>query len=593
MFGFFSLFNGDALKTVELTKGGFPARFGGRLSSVVEMNMKDGHKEEFHGEGGIGLISSRLMVEGPLKKNKSSFLISGRRTYLDLISKPFMSDKEKSGYYFYDLNAKINYDFGRKNKIYLSGYFGEDKFFSRVKYQDNNGSNNSGFDWGNATATFRWNHLYNDKLFSNTSIIFSQYNFTIKIKERVDTSEYNLNYFSGIRDFSLKYDLDYLPSPQHSLKAGIISTFHRFRPSAIVIKGTQINENKSEIENIDVVESAIYIEDHFKPISGFQIIGGIRLSHFQSHNQLYLKPEPRISASFKLRKDFSIKASYARMNQYVHLLSNTGIGLPTDLWIPSTSKIEPQESQQVAIGIAKDIIDKDLAFTAESYYKKSDNIVGYKDGASFLIIEDTQSADRIGWEDNITTGEGWSYGFEFLLQKKKGRFSGWIGYTLSWTQLQFDSLNFGQKFFARYDRRHDISLVGIFKLNKQITISSTWVYGSGNAITLPQSTFQAVSRGLNGSPVWQYFGSVTDYGIKNGFRMAPYHRLDVGIQFHKKKKRGERTWEFSLYNAYSRLNPFYYYIDYKYDVNSNERPSYLKQVSLFPIIPSISYNFKF
>jgi hypothetical protein len=281
------------------------------------------------------------------------------------------------------------------------------------------------------------------------------------------------------------------------------------------------------------------------------------------------------------------------MNQYVHLLSNTGIGLPTDLWVPTTTRVAPQQSRQVAAGLAKDFTERGLQLTLEGYYKKMDNIIGYREGASFLLIEDgPESASRVSWEDNVTAGQGWSYGGELLLQKKAGRFSGWIGYTLSWTQLQFDELNFGQKYYARYDRRHDLSLVGIYEISPRITLSGTWVYGTGNAITLPLSQYQASEHAPNsfGSNYWT---STNDYGAKNSFRMAAYHRLDLGIQFHKKMKRHERTWEFSLYNAYSRQNPFFYYTDSRYDQAVGKNKTVLKQIALFPIIPSFSYNFKF
>lgn len=592
LFGFFSLFNGDALKSVELTKGGFPARFGGRLSSVIEMNLKEGNKEKLHGEGGIGLISSRLTLEGPLKKGKSSFLISGRRTYADALIRPFMPKDEKGGYYFYDLNTKVNYDFGRKNKLYLSGYFGQDRFFYRSRYEGTN--DKTGFNWGNATGTLRWNHLFSQRLFANTSLIFSNYQFNIysRTKER-DGSEYNLDYFSGIRDLGFKYDMDFFPNPRHAIKAGILSTYHRFTPSAIVMKNTDVNEFKREIDAIHVVESGMYVEDVYKPIPQLRINGGFRLSHFAAKHKQYLRPEPRLSASYGLRSDLSLKASYAVMNQYVHLVSNTGIGLPTDLWVPTTSRVAPQRSQQVAAGVAKDFTEKGLSLTVEGYYKKSDNILGYKEGASFLLIDDgPEGANEVSWEDNVTAGQGWSYGMEFLLQKKVGRFSGWAGYTLSWTQLQFDSLNFGRKYYARYDRRHDISLVGIYEISPRVTLSGTWVYGTGNAITLPLGEFYAHEH-RPGRLNYYSVTSQNDYGDKNSSRMAAYHRLDIGIQFHKKKSWGERTWEISLYNAYSRKNPFFYYIDYSYDDNSQTEERKLKQITLFPIIPSFSYSFKF
>ncbi len=599
LFGFFSLFNGDALKSVELTKGGFPARYGGRLSSVLEMNMKEGNKEKLHGEGGIGIISSRLTLEGPLKKEKSSFLISGRRTYIDALVRPFIPDAD-GGYYFYDLNAKVNYDFGRKNKLYLSGYFGRDRFFFVEKYDGQ--KTKAGFNWGNATGTLRWNHLLNEKLFANTSLIFSNYRF--KIYERYkdkDGSEFNLDYSSGIRDIGIKQDWDFFPTPNHSIKVGVSSTYHQFTPSALVVKDTDVNEFKREVEAIDVVESGIYAEDTYRPFPNLRLNAGIRFSHYVSGKQQYFRPEPRLALAYSLTNDISLKASYARMNQYVHLLTNTGIGLPTDLWVPSTAKVAPQQSQQVAAGIAKDFLERGLQLTVEGYYKKMDNIIGYREGASFLLIDEgPEGARQVSWEDNVTAGQGWSYGAEFLLQKKLGRFSGWVGYTLSWTQLQFDELNFGKKYYARYDRRHDLSVVGIYELSPRITLSGTWVYGTGNAITLPLSDYPSPTHEANYPPNQRQQGSwysatytVNDYDTKNSFRMASYHRLDLGVQFHKKMKRHERTWEFSVYNAYNRRNPFFYYTASEYDQQRKASRNVLKQITLFPIIPSLSYNFKF
>ncbi|MGV3502946.1 MAG: TonB-dependent receptor [Adhaeribacter sp.] len=595
LFGFFSLFNGDALKSVELTKGGFPARYGGRLSSVIELNMKDGNKEEVHGEGGIGLLSSRLMVEGPLKKGVSSFLVSGRRTYLDLLIQPLMPKEAKGGYYFYDFNTKVNYDFGRKNKLYLSGYFGRDRFYVKEKYDG--GSTVTGIHWGNATGTLRWNHLFHNQLFGNASFVFSNYEFNITSEEKNrDDDAFSLDYLSDIRDIGLKYDLDYLPNAQHAIRAGIQSTYHRFRPSALVVKDASVDQFRSEINNIDVVETGLYAEDTWRPWQRLRLNAGLRLTLLAAEKKTYFRPEPRLSASLNLRDDLALKASYASMNQYVHLLSNTGIGLPTDLWVPSTKRIAPQQSRQVALGLAKDLPRHDLTLTVEGYYKKSDHIIGYKEGASFLMIEDPNATETVSWEDNVTSGQAWSYGGEVLLQRKIGRFSGWLGYTLSWTQLQFDSLNFGEKFYARYDRRHDISVVGIYTPNERITLSGTWVYGTGNAITLPQATYDAPSNTPSQANRYTHWGyrSVSGYGPKNDFRMAAYHRFDIGIQFHKKKRWGERTWEISLYNAYNRKNPFYYYLTQEQGNNPDSNgEGKIKQISLFPVLPAASYSFKF
>ena len=598
LFGFFSVFNGDALKSVELIKGGFPARYGGRLSSVIDLNMKDGNREKLHGEGGIGLIASRLMLEGPLTKNKkASFLVSARRTYLDILAAPLIraqSGGTTAGYYFYDLNAKVNYDFGPKNKLYLSGYFGRDRFYAR----DKNQNTDTGLSWGNATGTLRWNHLFSEKLFSNLSLIFSDYKFQISADERgsVDNALYSLRYNSGIRDFGLKYDFDFYPTPQHSIRAGLQLTNHRFTPSAVVLQNVGINQSINTVENIDVLESGVYAEDTWRPSNRWRVNGGMRLSYFQQKDVSYVRPEPRISAAYTLKPNLSVKASYALMNQYVHLLSNTGIGLPTDLWVPTTDRIKPQQSQQVAVGIAKDFttgsaLTNGLTLTVEGYYKTMDNIINYKEGASFLLINDPTAANSVRWEDNVTAGRGWSYGAEFLLHKKVGRLSGWVGYTLSWTQWQFAELNGGQPYYPRYDRRHDISVVGIYDLNKRVTLSATWVYGTGNALTVPVGRYETYRPDNT-----QILPTRTadDYGTqKNSFRAEPYHRFDLGIQFRKQKRHHERTWEFSVYNLYNRRNPFFYRLESVAATANEPTRTALFRYSVFPIVPAISYNFTF
>lgn len=608
LFGFFSTFNGDALKSVELTKGGFPARYGGRLSSVIDLNMKEGNKEKLHGEGGIGLISSRLTLEGPIKKGKSSFLVSGRRTYLDIVARPFIKaqstgdTKDNGGYYFYDLNAKLNYDFGRKDKVYLSGYFGQDRFY--VESKSSAESNESNLNWGNITATARWNHLFNEKLFANTSFILSRYQFgigSLYVDKAQSSENFTLKYDSRINDIGIKSDFDYFPDHRHSIRLGVAATRHRFIPSAIVLKSDQTNLEK-EANPIDVLESGIYGEDTWKLTDRFKMNVGLRLSYFLAQNRNYIRPEPRFSAALKLVENLSAKVSYAEMNQFVHLLSNTGIGLPTDLWVPTTRRVAPQNSKQVAAGIAKDFPSQDLALTVEGYYKVMNNILAYKEGSTFLNL-DGLGAQEVSWEDNVTAGKGWSYGGEVLLQRKAGRFSGWVGYTLSWTQWQFAELNGGKKFYPKYDRRHDISVVGIYELSPRITLSGTWVYGTGNALTLPISTYQAYVDRFNSSRrnptivdrIQWSSQTVNEYGEKNSFRAEPYHRLDFGIQFHKKLKRHERTWEFSLYNAYNRRNPFFYDIvpETRTTGSTVETKTVLKKYSLFPLVPAFSYNFKF
>ncbi|MFZ4414195.1 MAG: TonB-dependent receptor [Bacteroidales bacterium] len=587
LFGFFSLFNGDALKSIELTKGGFPARYGGRLSSVIDMTMKDGNKEKFSGEAGIGIISSRLLLEGPIVKNKSSFIVSGRRTYIDILMQPFIQSTTNStvGYYFYDLNAKINYDFGNKNKLFLSAYFGRDKF-----YMSETGDNivNNDFYWQNVTATLRWNHLFSNKIFSNTSLIFSDYTLKLNAEEKYHEDIFLLNYKSGIRDFSAKFDVQYLPNTNHQFRLGLNTTYHIFTPSAFVVKTDLLSENIENTIQNKGIETAVYIEDDIKIRNKLKLNPGLRISGFSVGDKIYINPEPRLSVSYLLKKDLALKASFASMSQYLHLLSNTGVGLPTDLWVPATENVKPQKSWQIAGGLAKDIEAYDLSITLEGYYKKSDNIIGYREGSNFLLIDDPSNATEFNWEKNVTSGQAWSYGCELLVRKTAGRFSGWIGYTLSWTQLQFDELNFGMKYYARYDRRHDISVVGFYSISENITLSATWVYGTGNAITMPKASYSPVPFNDN------YFGrNVQDYGDKNSFRMAPYHRFDIGIQFHKKRPKFERIIELSLYNAYNRKNPFFYYLTTKYNAADGTQKSVINQVTLFPIIPSISWSIKF
>jgi outer membrane receptor for ferrienterochelin and colicin len=594
LFGFFSLFNGDALKSVELTKGGFPARYGGRLSSVVEMQMKDGSKEKLSGEAGIGLISSRLMLEGPIKKGKSSFLISGRRTYLDLFLLPFQRAKEKFGYFFYDFNAKTSFILNEKDKLYVSGYFGKDKFYGRLKY-DNDFSEKYSLQWGNATGTVRWNHQVNQKIFSNTSLIFSDYKFQIKYTYEGSGGDlYKLNYFSGITDVAVKTDYDWFPNSNHHVKMGAQFIYHTFKPSATVVKSSFEGENRETKTFYYVPETAVYIEDDMKLGKKFKVNAGLRLVDFAARGSNYFFPEPRISARYLLGRDLSAKASYSVMNQFIHLLSNTGIGLPTDLWVPSTKLVKPQNSQQIAAGFAKDFTEKGFTVSIEGYYKWSKNIINYKEGASFLSIEDPVEAKPLTWENNVTAGKATSYGAEFFLQRKKGKFTGWIGYTLSWTILQFDSLNGGKEFFARYDRRHDVSVVVSYRIKDNINLSASWVYGTGNAITLPLQSF--TSNLPIPAPAQNYYGTnffpdkATAYTERNAFRMSAYHRMDLAVQFEKKKKKYVRIFELGVYNLYNRKNPFFYYIG---NDDANPSKNVLRQVSLFPVIPSVSWTFKF
>ena len=594
LFGFFSLFNGDALKSIELTKGGFPARYGGRLSSVLDIQMKDGHKEQFHGDAGIGIISSRINIEGPLIKNKSSFLVSARRTYLDALVYPFLPDYAKGGYFFYDLNAKIDFRINDRDRLFISSYMGNDRFYFNFKDTDTRSENFNSLQWGNKTLTLRWNHVVNPKLFVNTSFIFSDYTYDVRSTYSEPTSTFSLKYLSGIRDYGFKLSGDYMPLAEHHIKFGIQGTYHQFTPEAITIKGNTLDEiNQTNL--LEAMESGIYFEDDWTVSPEFRVLLGFRESSYQLKNTWIINPEPRISARYLLDNEWALKLSFARMNQYLHLLSNSGIGLPTDLWVPATPKAAYMSSDQLAAGVSRSVYKNLIECSIEGYYKRLQNVLAYKDGASFFSdVIGSFNNSTSSWQDKVTSGNGSSYGAEFLIRKSQGRFNGWIGYTLSWTQFVFKDLNFGKPFYPRYDRRHDISVVSIFKFNEAMKLSATWVYGTGNAISLPLSSFDPSQYAAYGSAAGgvnqslSYWG-IQDYGQqRNAHRMGAYHRLDIGLQISKTLKHAVRTLELSVYNMYNRYNPFFYYIEGQQDGSDK-----LMQVSLFPLIPSISCSWRF
>ncbi len=586
LFGFFSVFNNDAINTVELIKGGFPARYGGRLSSVLDIQMKDGSKEKIKGTAGIGLVSSNFTIEGPLKKQKSSFIFSGRRTFADLFLTPLTGQSAN----FYDLNGKMNFELNPNNKIFFSVYAGRDGFSTRNK--SGTDIQRQGFNWANQTGTFRWNHIFKKGIFLNTSLIYSNYRFSVFDEARNNGNKYFLRYNSSIRDIGLKNNVDFSLGKKHRINAGTVITNHLFNPNAFVFTDEQIDSVKKVKNNISTVEGAAYIEDVVKFGAKFSLNAGMRLSSFYTKKKLYAGVEPRLSILYKMKNNLSLKGSFASMNQYIHLLSNSGAGLPTDLWVPATNLIKPQQSTQYAVGIAKDFPNEN-SLTIEGYYKNMNNIIAYKNGADFLLLstnnDNGQELRPVNWENNVTTGKGWSYGTEILFQKKQGRLTGWVGYTLSWTFNQFNSLNNGKKFYARYDRRHDASIVGIYKLKANKTLSVNWVYGTGNAINIPLYEYSGSLYNPSGTGLAYQF-VVNDFGERNSFRAASYHRLDISMQFHKnKKKNRRRTWEVGLYNAYNRANPFYYYTN-RAD-GSNSRKLYYN--TLFPVLPSVKYQLNF
>ncbi|HHB78449.1 MAG TPA: TonB-dependent receptor, partial [Saprospiraceae bacterium] len=566
LLGFFSVFNSDAIKNVTLTKGGFPARYGGRLSSVVEINMKEGNSKEFHGEGSIGLISSRLTLEGPIKKEKTSFMISGRRTYADLIAKPFIraasqnSDtKVKMKLYFYDLNAKINHQFNDKHRVYLSAYSGSDVFSTNIRDNGQNGNyfiEKAGIDWGNVTTAARWNYKISNKLFANTTLTYSQFKFDFGVGEEDsfdgELSKVDVRYFSGINDWAGKVDFDFIPNPNHYIRFGLGDTYHTYHPGALSVNGQDGNDPLK----IDVGQDKRfsheyygYVEDDIK-WGALKANIGVHLSGFREKKAHYFYPQPRIGLRYLLNNNWSLKGSFTTMAQYINLLTNESLSLPTDLWVPSTKKIKPQTSWQAALGAATTIHD-DFEVSLEAYYKKMKNVVSYKEGATFVNLEES-------WEDKIEQGFGTAYGTELLIQKKFGRTTGWLGYTLSWNKRQFDNINSGKEFPFKYDRRHDVEIVVSHQVKERVNVSATWVYGTGNAISLPVAGYRGyVGVGYNGTPYVRTFDVL---GEKNSFRMGAYHRLDLGVEFTKKKRWGERAWVFSIYNAYNHKNPFFIYL---------------------------------
>ncbi|MFC6997323.1 TonB-dependent receptor [Rufibacter roseus] len=588
LFGFFSVFNAEALNNVELVKGGFPARYGGRLSSVLDISMKEGNMNEVDGEGSIGLIASRLTVGGPIKKDVASFIFSGRRTYIDILARPFMNKEEGvAGYYFYDLNGKLNWKVSPKDRLYLSAYTGYDEFYNKME-DNGSGRQNSraGLGWGNLTSAFRWNRIINQRLFLNTHLTYTKYQFDISSEEEStyqgDRYDYRLKYLSNIRDLSAKLDFDFIPNLNHYIRFGGQYVHHQFQPGALQVR----SNSDGEADNLDVntkktnaQEVGVYIEDDVRLSERVKVNLGVRANGFGVNGEFYSSIEPRASVRFIATDKLSLKASYANMTQFIHLLTNSGIGLPTDLWVPSTEKIKPQRSNQVAIGATRTIADDKVEFSVEAYYKTMHNLIEYKEGASFIGISSN-------WDTKVTTGKGDAYGLEFFLHKKVGRTNGWIGYTLAWSNRQFAELNQGKEFPYRYDRRHDFEVVVIHQLKPNLSLSATWVYGTGNSITLPEARYvvgEAFPDGYTGTQTY------SDYGSRNGYRMAAYHRADISLSHTKKKSWGEVVNNISFYNAYNRKNPYYIYLQSGYD----GEPGKFKQISLFPILPSVSKTFKF
>ncbi|MCE3294821.1 MAG: hypothetical protein K0R65_535 [Crocinitomicaceae bacterium] len=597
LFGFFSIFNSDALSNVTLIKGGFPARYGGRVSSVLDMRMKEGNLKKYNVEGSIGLLSSRILVEGPIKKDRTAFAFSARRTYLDLLYRPFMLAKGyDGGYFFHDFNGKIHHKINDKHHLFFSGYFGLDKVFFNMKettsYDDDGTEYKNKFktrlQWGNSIGVVRWNYRMGPKLFLNTTATFSKYKFLIGMEDITEikptsgagsTEEFKIGYNSGITDWGLKSDFTYFPNPNHNIKFGVAETYHTFTPgvSYIDVDAQGVAIDTSFGSNVQYShEVNLYFENDHKISERLKLNYGLHHSIFFTNGKVLQALQPRFSSNFMLDEKSSVKFGVSRMAQFLHLLSNSGIGLPTDLWVPATDKIKPVLANQVSLGYYREL-SKGYNFSVEGYYKKMNNLIQYKEGADFISINDD-------WQSRVETGQGWSYGGEFFLEKKKGKLTGWLGYTLSWAERQFDNLNFGEKFFYRYDRRHDVSLAMTYQIDDYWDVGMVFVFGTGNAVTLGSQTY-SVAPGLF---TYYYGNSITNFDQLNGYRMPAYHRMDVGANYKKDKKWGHSVISFSVYNVYNRQNPFMIYRG----INNAGDPA-LMQVSLFPLIPSISWKFQF
>ena len=619
--GMFSVFNADAIKNVTLYKGNFPARFGSRLSSVIDVRQKEGNNTFWHGGISVGLISSRLNLEGPIfskaqldslkagytPRAKTTFNISARRTYFDVLTAPVIAAVTASngdgmslmaGYYFYDINAKLCHTFSDKDRLSIGIYNGADVEYMRMKekFENDEYSVNMRYSWGNTLAAIDWQHTINHQLFLNTQVHYSGYYCRVAqgLSDHGTTGRFDqeMGYNSMINDVAARSQLEYTPSQKHKVTAGLEYTYHYFKPSV----QNQFLYSESETSmNMDTTiggqvlhghEVAAFVEDTWTPCHWFRLNYGARFSMYGIRGKVYPSAEPRIGMRFLPHRDVAIKMSYSYMSQYVHLLSNSSVSLPSDLWVPVTTEIPPMRSMQVAAGISYNICNQ-VELSVEGYYKRSLNLLEYKEGASFMGYTDD-------WQKQVEVGNGWSYGVEFLLQRTVGPVTGWIGYTWSRSMRQFEHINNGKPFHAKYDREHDLSITLQYQITPRVDVAGTWVYGTGMRGTLATQVYYDDGREV------EYFHE------RNGYMMPDYHRLDLAINFHvphkhsvngKKGKEdgyyGRGGWlknaehivNISCYNVYCRMNPMFVVPD-----TSNGK---LYQVSIFPILPSISYHFKF
>lgn len=625
--GIFSAFNPEAISGMDFFKSGFPSRYGGRLSSVVDVHTKEGNMKEYHGSASIGLISGNLNFEGPIIKDRTSFNIGLRRTWLDVLSAPAVAIANKitkkdgtrlrARYAFHDLNLKVNHIFNDRSRMYLSLYNGNDVLKGgSTDFPDQDSDNNYNYDsdvslrWGNIMATAGWTYVFNNRLFGKVSGVFTRYHSRLRNTEHdVVGNEGDEDYSdsfrenetnTGITDFGLRTSFDYLPASVHHIRFGGDYLVHRFYPEYNRSVAYEKNEETSveigqEFAN-DLLwghEAGVYAEDDWTLSSAVRLNAGLRFSLFNIQGKTYTGLEPRVSLRWLLDDNLSFKASYSRMNQYVHLISNSFISLPTDAWMPVTRKLKPLISDQVSTGFYYNL-NKEYNFSVEGYYKTLDNLLEYRDGHTF-------TPSFVNWEDKLTAGEGRSYGAEFMVRKETGRTTGWVGYGLSWSDRQFDELNQGARYPARFDNRHKLNIVVMHKISPKVELSAAWSYASGNHVTLSLENYYENGTGSPTNNDNHYVGaseSIDYYEGRNNYQLPAYHRLDLGIKIYRPKKKGRMgIWTVSIYNVYSRMNPFMIYKSDKTvpDPGSSygKNVPVFKTIGIMPIIPSISYTYKF
>jgi len=599
LFGFVSVFNTDALKNAELIKGGFPARYGGRLSSVLDISMKEGNTEKTEHELGVGLISSRYTING-LINEKTSYLLAGRVNYIGLLALPLATggsgNSEVSIYNMYDFNAKINHRFNDKQQLYFSLYAGNDYLGnSDFSYTP---ITKSRLSWGNVTGTMRYNAIFTPKMFGKFMLNYSQYKSGLRVKEIYSDRTDTYRFSSLVRDWSLKADIDFLPNPAHYIRFGATGIYHHYRPS--FSRNRTIDTDGFEVVNdfkTPAGEFAVYAEDDISLTKWWKINAGFRGAAFAVEDKWYLSPEPRISSRF-LIGDWALKSSYSYMQQYIHLLTG-GLGpagVPgSDIWVPATANVPPQRAWQAAAGIGKSFPKQHFDISVEGYYKKMYDVIDYLASSSSFFSVDSS------WEERVETGgEGTAYGLEFFLHRKRGRLNGWLAYTLSWNNRQFELINNGHTYPAAYDRRHDAAVVLNYRLGKKVSFSGAWIYTTGSPITLPTANYYNYNNNINFEA--GYYAPQEHYGSRNNYRMPDNHRLDINFAFDKKTKRGrEAQWNIGLYNAYNRANPLYLQVRQgstyvsidggPYEVVSTSKTLYLQ--GFLPLLPSISYNIKY